>query len=159
MSTLNFTEAELELLRKTTDALSAYMGKPVLAEIDTSENGYEWIAFGTPLDRQEKPGDDAVIMQMGGPSARLLGQTASLEDFSKVVYDCEFLWGIQISDHEFLRYIRIDHEGEEVDWSEELISLLPFGMSDDEALQAMELESELAEEDEDDDFMDDESNT
>lgn len=155
MSSLTFSKEELDLLIKTVDALSAYMGKPVLAEIDTSEDGYEWIAFGVPLDTQEEPEADTVIMQMGGPSARLIGQTASLDDFAQVVYDCEFLWGIQITDDEFLRYVRIDHEGDEVEWSEELSTLLPFGMQDDDLLAEMELEAALEEEEDDEDDEDD----
>ncbi len=160
MSSPTFTQEELELLIKTADALSAYMGKPVLAEIDTSEDGYEWIAFGVPLDAEEEPDAETVIMQMGGPSARLLGQTATLEDFAQAVYDCEFLWGIQITDDEFLRYVRIDHDGDEVEWSEEIATLLPFGMQDDDLLAEMEREAALEEDDdkddEDDDFLDDE---
>lgn len=151
MSRLTFTTEELELLIKTVDALSAYMGKPVLAEIDTSEDGYEWIAFGVPLDTQEEPDSEAVIMQMGGPKARLVGQTASLDDFNKAIYDCEFLWGIQITDDKYLRYVRIDHEGDEVEWSEDLITLLPFGMSDDDLLEDMAIADALDEDDDDDD--------
>lgn len=155
MSSLTFSPDELELLVNTVDALSAYMGKPVLAEIDTSEDGYEWIAFGVPLDSQEEPDEEAVIMQMGGANARLLGQTASLDDFNKVVYDCEFLWGIQITDDEYLRYVRIDHDGDEVEWSEDLSTLLPFGMSDDDLLEDMAAADAL-EDDDDDDYDDDE---
>ena len=45
-----FTEHEIALLKKTAEALTAYLGKPVIAEIDTTEDGlngspsvYLWI--------------------------------------------------------------------------------------------------------------------
>ena len=47
-----FTEHEIALLKKTAVSLTAYLGKPVIAEIDTTEDGLEWVAFGVPLDRK-----------------------------------------------------------------------------------------------------------
>ena len=132
-----FTPEELELLAKTVDALSAYMGKPVLGEIDQTEEGYEWIAFGTPLEQGKEVDNDAVLMQMGGPSARLVGASALLEDFNRSVYQCEFLWGIQIGEPP-LRFTRIDYQGDEVDWSEDLAMLLPFGLDDADIIAEME---------------------
>ncbi|MDY3331074.1 MAG: hypothetical protein SOX43_03840, partial [Pelistega sp.] len=132
-----FSPTEVELLAKTVEALSAYMGKPVLAEIDVTEEGYEWIAFGTPLEVGKDIDEEAVIMQMGGPSARLIGASALMEDFNQSVYECEFLWGIQIGEPP-LRFTRIDYQGDEVDWSEDLAMLLPFGLDDADMIAEME---------------------
>lgn len=132
-----FSSSEIELLAKTVEALSAYMGKPVLAEIDVTEEGYEWIAFATPLEVGKEIDEDAVIMQMGGPAARLVGASALMEDFNQSVYECEFLWGIQIGEPP-LRFTRIDYQGDEVDWSEDLAMLLPFGLDDNDMIADME---------------------
>ncbi|MCQ9328912.1 hypothetical protein [Pelistega suis] len=132
-----FTPSEVELLAKTVEALSAYMGKPVLAEIDVTEEGYEWIAFGTPLEVGKDVDAETVIMQMGGPSARLIGASALMEDFNQSVYECEFLWGIQIGEPP-LHFTRIDYQGDEVDWSEDLVMLLPFGLDDVDMIADME---------------------
>lgn len=144
-----FSPEELELLAKTADALSAYLGKPVLAEIDTTEEGYEWIAFSSPLEVNQEIDQEAVLMTMGGPSARLIGSSALLEDFNQVVYECEFLWGIQIGEPP-LRFTRIDHQGDEVDWSEDLAMLLPFGLDDDDMIEQMRLQDEMDDYDSDD---------
>src|SRR5690606_16848666 len=70
---LVFTADELDLLGRTADALSAYMGKPVLAEImDAEETGFEWVIFAVPLDVQDNP-DDHVVVQIGGADARFVG--------------------------------------------------------------------------------------
>lgn len=134
-----FTPTEVELLAKIVEALSAYMGKPVLAEIDVTEEGYEWIAFGTPLEVNKAIEEDTVIMQMGGPAARLVGASALMEDFNQSVYECEFLWGIQIGEPP-LRFTRIDYQGDEVDWSEDLTMLLPFGLDDSDIITEMEVQ-------------------
>lgn len=141
-----FTSEEVELLAKTADALSAYLGKPVLAEIDETDEGYEWIAFATPLEVNKPADPQAVLMTMGGPGARLIGVSALLEDFKQVVYECEFLWGIQIGEPP-LRFTRIDYQGEEVDWSEDLVMLLPFGLDDDDLIEDMRLQDEMDEDD------------
>ncbi|NEN76583.1 hypothetical protein F9B74_09730 [Pelistega sp. NLN82] len=137
-----FTKEDIELLSKTVEALSAYMGKPVLAEIDVTEEGYEWIAFGTPLEVNQDVDPEAVIMQMGGPSARLIGASALLEDFNRSIYNCEFLWGIQVGEPP-LTYTRIDYHGEEVDWSDDISLLLPFGMTDTDLIEEMALQDKL----------------
>ena len=130
---LTFTDHELELLGKTADALSAYMGKPVLAEVDVSEDGFEWVMFGIPLDINDEAEDEEIVqIQMGGPSARLLGNAGGLEDGQREVYACEFLWGIQLTDQENIRFIRIDYTGEEVQWTETLEEMLPFAINDEE---------------------------
>jgi len=130
---LTFTENELELLGKTADALSAYMGKPVLAEVDLSEDGFEWVMFGVPLDINNEAEDEEIVhIQMGGPSARLLGNAGGLNDGQQEVYACEFLWGIQLTDQENIRFIRIDYTGEEVQWTETLEEMLPFSINDED---------------------------
>lgn len=130
---MNFLPPDIEQLEKTADALSVYMGKLVLAEIGKTEDGYEWIAFGTPLENNDEPDSNTVIMQMGGSSARLIGGSAFLEDFNRHVYQCKFLWGIQIGEPP-LRFTRIDAMGDEVDYSDTITDLLPFSINDNELL-------------------------
>ncbi len=139
-----FTEHEIALLKKTAEALTAYLGKPVIAEIDTTEDGFEWVAFGVPLDIADENPDDIVTIEMGGPGARLVSESSDLENPEDEVYACEFLWGIEISDIENARFVRIDFEGEEVEWGDTLEVMLPFGMQEPEP-------GELLADDEDED--------
>ncbi|QAA92601.1 hypothetical protein [Pollutimonas thiosulfatoxidans] len=128
---LVFTADELDLLGRTADSLSAYMGKPVLAEImDADETGFEWVIFGVPLDIEDQP-DDYVVVQIGGPGARLLGSTGGLNVADGDVYECEYLWAIQLSDLEGVRYIKVDQDGDEVAWTDNLAEVLPFVMAED----------------------------
>ena len=145
-----FTDHEISLLTKTAEALTAYLGKPVIAEIDTTEDGLEWIAFGVPLDVADNETDDIVTMEMGGPGARIVSQSSDLETPEQDVYACEFLWGIQITDIENARFVRIDFEGEEVEWSDNLEELLPFGMKEPDPEDLL-VDDEGEEEDDDDD--------
>ncbi|NYT85324.1 hypothetical protein [Pollutimonas harenae] len=132
-SPLVFTAEELDLLGRTADALSAYMGKPVLAEImDAQETGFEWVIFAIPLDVQDNP-DDYVLVQIGGAGARYVGNTGGMTISDDEVYDCEYLWAIQLSDLEGVRYIKVDQEGDEVAWADKLQDILPFIMIDDAA--------------------------
>jgi hypothetical protein len=127
---LTFTADELDLLGRTADALSAYMGKPVLAEvIDADETGFEWVIFAVPLDIQDDPAD-AVLVQVGGPGAKILGNQGGLDLVDGEVYECEYLWSIQLSDLEGVRFIKVDTEGEEIAWTANLPDILPFAMSD-----------------------------
>ncbi|KAG1241936.1 hypothetical protein G6F65_023268 [Rhizopus arrhizus] len=41
-SVTHFSASELDMLAKTADALSAYLGKPVLAEVILGDEGTEW---------------------------------------------------------------------------------------------------------------------
>ncbi|MFA5487873.1 MAG: hypothetical protein WC284_01530 [Candidimonas sp.] len=127
---LVFTPDELDLLGRTADALSAYMGKPVLAEVvDPEETGYEWALFAVPLDVS----DDAknmTIVQVGGQGSRILGNAGGLDMSKGDVFDCEYLWAIQLSNIEGVRFIKVDHEGEESGWSDDLRDLLPFVIAD-----------------------------
>lgn len=125
-----FTEEELALLGKTADALTAYSGKPVLAEVGTAESGHEWVAFARPLEPGAALGDDDVRMQMGGPGTRWVGNRGGLGGSPDDVYDCVYLWAIQLSPLPGERYIKLDHQGDEFDWSDRLADLLPFDMSD-----------------------------
>ncbi len=128
---LTFTADELDLLGRTADALSAYMGKPVLAEvIDAEETGFEWVLFAVPLGTDD-PEDDITLVQIGGTGARILGNQGGLSFADGDAYDCEYLWAIQLSDLEGVRYIKVDQQGEEVAWSDELRNILPFALVDE----------------------------
>lgn len=130
-SPLVFTDEELDLLGRTADALSAYMGKPVLAEIMSAEDtGFEWVIFAVPLDVQDDP-DDYILVQIGGVDARYVGNTGGMTISDGEVYDCEYLWAIQLSDLEGVRYIKVDQEGDEVAWADKLQDILPFIMKDE----------------------------
>ncbi len=127
---LRFTEAELDLLGRTADALSAYRGRPVLAElIDAEELGYEWVVFGSPLDVSDDAAELPVV-QMGGPGARLLGGRGGLPELAEAPHECEYLWAIQLSDLEGVRFIKVDGSGEESGWTDDLADLLPFEMTE-----------------------------
>ncbi len=130
-SPLLFTADELDLIGRTADALSAYMGKPVLAEvIAADETGFEWVIFAVTLDVEENP-EDLVVVQIGGSDSRIVGNQGGLVIADGDVYDCEYLWAIQLSDLEGVRFIKVDQEGEEIAWSENLRDVLPFVMADD----------------------------
>ncbi len=126
MPTLTFSNTEIELLARTADALSAYIGKPILAEImDAQETGYEWVAFAIPLDINEDDSNIPVI-QIGGANARLIGSQGGVHLNPNETYSCRFLWAIQRADIGPIRYIKINQEGDEIGWAEELVELLPF---------------------------------
>ena len=134
---LRFTEDELSMLGKTADALSAYMGVSVLAEIGAEEDA-EWVIFGTPLGVDEEAPEDCVHVQMGGPGARFVGNRGGLE-LDTETYDCRYMWAIQITDDPEARFVRLDHQGEEFDFSNQLAELLPFVLTD-EALPDPDIE-------------------
>jgi hypothetical protein len=122
---LRFTPEELELIGRTADAMTAYMGKPVLAEvIDGEETGFEWVIFGVPLDINDNPEDESRV-QIGGAGSRMLGNNGGMKQENEA-YDCQFMWAIQLSDLEGVRFIKVDSEGDEVAWSDTLESILPF---------------------------------
>lgn len=129
---LVFTQEEIDLIGHTADAMSAYMGKPVLAEImDAEDTGAEWVAFGIPLAVDGEIDEDAtVVIQMGGPGARYAGNRGGL-DTGDDVYDCECLWIIQLSDDESARYVKVDPLSQEYVAGSDLRELLPFDVSDD----------------------------
>ncbi len=123
---LIFTADELELLGNTADAMSAFMGKPVLAEVvDAEETGFEWVIFGVPLDINDDA-EQYTVVQLGGATARVLGNRGGLPTDDKHVYDCQCLWMIQLSALEGVRYIKVDDQGDEVGWTDTLSEILPF---------------------------------
>jgi hypothetical protein len=126
-----YTAEEIELLGRTADALSAYMGKPVLAEVmDAEETGFEWVLFAVPLGTDEQT-DDITVVQVGGTGARLLGNKGGLELGAGDIYDCEYLWAIQLSTQEGVRFIKVDRNGDEVAWTDDLHEILPFDLIDE----------------------------
>lgn len=145
-STPVFSEAEIELLAKTADAMSAYSGKPVLAETGTTE-GVSWAVFGVPLGTDEEVDDETVVWQMGGAGVRLLGNAGGLAPGADDVYACRLLWAIQITETEGERFIKLDDQSEVIDWSDELADLLPFGIDPDPDWDEDEDEDEDGEDD------------
>ena len=130
---LRFTQAELDMLAKTADALTAYLGRPVLAEVDVDEDGVEWVTFGSTLDEKDRSAADEnrLHVQLGGKEARLLGQSGGLPE-SGDAYDCLYLLAIQLSASEGQRFVKIDGEGEEAAWSDVLSEVLPFSLQEEE---------------------------
>ncbi|WP_276809703.1 hypothetical protein [Castellaniella defragrans] len=132
-SPLAFTPAEADLLGRTADALCAYLGKPVIAEIVAEPGeGYEWALFALPL-APDDANEDKPRVQAGGPGARFLGSSGGLDLSDGQPVDCEFLWAVQLSDLEGVRYIKVDAQGEEVAWTDTLTDLLPFDLREAEA--------------------------
>lgn len=146
-----FTEDELTMLGKTADALTAYLGQPILAEVDAAENGHEWVAFAVPLAGNASPADDDVRIQMGGPKARWVGSKGGLTPGPNDVYDCRFLWGIQLCPEEGRRYTKLDQTGEECGWSDDLVELLPFVLADEEIPDEDDGDDPYPDDDNDDD--------
>ncbi|HEY0297310.1 MAG TPA: hypothetical protein VGC69_18425 [Bordetella sp.] len=128
-----FTQAELDMLAKTADALTAYLGRPVLAEVGVDEDGVEWVTFGSTLDEKDKSAGDEehLHVQLGGKDARLLGQSGGLPE-SADTYDCRYLLAIQLSATEGERFVKLDGDGEECAWSDELAEVLPFSLEEEE---------------------------
>lgn len=120
-----FSSNDLRLLEKACDALSGELVKVVLAEIDETEEGYEWVAFAIPLETTDNPDEYDTVMQIGGPDARLIGSSSFNKEFTESPYAAAFISGIQIGEPPF-RYTRIDASGDEVDWSNDLDGLLPY---------------------------------
>jgi len=129
-SSLRFTEAELAMLAKTADALTAYLGKAVLAGAGIAENGHEWVAFARPLEAGAEPDPDDIHMQMGGQNMRWVGSKGGLNPGPDDIYECVYLWAIQLSPVEGERFVKLDHQGEEFGWSDDLADLLPFGLGE-----------------------------
>src|SRR5690606_36941638 len=110
----------------------------------------EWVIFAVPLDVQDNP-DDHILVQIGGDGARYVGNTGGMTLSDGEVYDCEYLWAIQLSDLEGVRYIKVDQEGDEVAWADKLQDILPFIMKD----EAIGSDDEDDFDDEEDDDMPD----
>lgn len=150
-----FSESELEMLAKTADAVSAYMGKPVLAEVGVSDGGLEWVAFGVPLDVTDEQDDEAIHVQMGGAQARLLGNRGGLSMGDDTQYDCLYLWAVEIVGTEGDRFVKLDQEGEAAAWSDTLQDVLPFALGEDAPVQDMLADDEEDDDDDEDDAGDD----
>jgi hypothetical protein len=144
-----FSTEELDMLAKSADALSAYLGKPVLAEVGVGDEGAEWVTFGIPLDKtpDEDDAKEQPRVQLGGAGARLLGNRGGLPLTEADAYDCLYLWAILIAPAEAERFIKLNQDGEESAWSDALIDMLPFALSDEELPDPDEEDDE----DEDDD--------
>lgn len=147
----HFSAQELDMLAKTADALSAYLGKPVLAEVDVGEEGTEWVSFGTPVEQDAKE-DDQPHVQLGGPQARLLGNRGGLDPADNDTYDCLYLWAIQITTVEGERFVKLDQNGEETAWSDDLADVLPFALSEEPLPDDEEEEEEEEDDTEDEEF-------
>lgn len=127
---LKFTDSEIDVLGRTADAMSAWMGKPVLAQVvDAIETGFEWIFFAVPL-LPDQDHTELTVVQVGGPGARIIGNKGGLQIADGDLYDCEYLWAVQLSDLEGVRYIKVDGEGEEIAWTSDLTEIVPFDLSD-----------------------------
>lgn len=150
-SLTHFSATELDMLAKTADALSAYLGKPVLAEVVLAEEGTEWVTYGVPIDENAEPDEDQTHVQLGGPGARLLGNRGGLPQTGDDTYDCLYLWAIQISLNEGERFIKLDHDGEESAWSDNLEDVLPFALTEEPLPDPDEEDEEEDDEDEDED--------
>lgn len=125
-----FTESEIDILGRTADAMSAWMGKPVLAQVvNPEETGFEWALFAIPL-LPEQDATDITVVQLGGPGTRIIGNKGGLPIVEGELYDCEYLWAVQLSDLQGIRYIKIDGTGEEVAWTNDLHEIIPFDLSD-----------------------------
>lgn len=118
-----FTDDDLALLERTADALSAWWGKPVMAEQGATD-GVPWVVFGIPLAQDADEGEH-VVWQMGGDTRRL-GNAGGLAPAPADVHDCRLLWVIQVTPTPGERYVKLDDHGQVVDWSDELAELLPF---------------------------------
>lgn len=148
---LKFTDTEIDLLTRTADALSAYMGKPILAEvINDQEAGFEWVLFAIPLAPNE-PTEDKQLVQAGGPGARFIGNLGGLSLDPSDSLECELLWAIQLSELEGARYIKVDSDGEEAAWADALADVLPFALTGAEGED--EVVDDEGEDDDDDDLL------
>lgn len=151
---LHFTAAELLMLGQTADALSAYMGCVVLAEVGRNEDT-EWVIFARAIGQDEEVGSDVLHVQMGGPNARVLGQQGGL-DAADQQLDCEFLWAVEITDDPDERFVRLNQDGEVFDAASDLAELLPFSLQDPDQLLEEDLQEDEdgEQEDEEDDDQD-----
>lgn len=130
-TTLVFSTEDIELLARTADALSSYLGEPVLVElVDASETGFEWAIFAIPLDVNEDDSDIPVV-QIGGAQTHLLGSQGGVQINENETYTCRFMWTVLRTDQDPVKYIKINHEGEENAWGETLQEILPFDLSSD----------------------------
>ncbi|KRC68924.1 hypothetical protein D3C87_942260 [compost metagenome] len=150
-SLTHFSAPELDMLAKTADALSAYLGKPVLAEVVLGDEGTEWVTYGVPMDENAKVDEEQIHVQLGGPGARILGNRGGLPQSDDDTYDCLYLWAVQISLNDGERFIKLDQDGEESAWSDNLEDVLPFALSEEPQANPDEEEEEEDDGDDEDD--------
>jgi len=125
---LCFTDEELDVFARAADAMTAQLGKPVLAEILAEEDiGAECVIFALPLQPGE-PDDDVVKVNLGGAQARFVGNCGGLA-LDDEALECALLWAVQRSDLAGVRFIRLDAQGEEVAWGAQLADILPPAFS------------------------------
>lgn len=148
-SLTHFSASELDMLAKTADALSAYLGKPVLAEVVLGDDGTEWVTYGVPEDENAEADEKQTHVQLGGPGARLLGNRGGLPQSDDETYDCLYLWAIAISLNEGERFVKLDHDGEESAWSDSLEDVLPFALTEEPVPEDPDEEEDEDEDDED----------
>lgn len=129
-----FSADDLLLLERTADALSAWWGKPVMAEHGQTE-GVPWAVFGLPManDAPEEDAEEFAVWQMGGAGALSLGNAGGLAPAPDDVHDCRLLWAIQVGTEPGERYVRLDATGQVEAWSDSLVELLPFQVDADES--------------------------
>ena len=149
-SPARFSTQELDMLARTADALSAYLGKPVLAEVMQGDEGTEWVTFGVPV-AQGAPDDDQPHVQLGGPQTRLLGGRGGLDPADDDTYDCLYLWSVQITSNEGERFVKVDQAGDEAAWSDDLADVLPFALTDEPLTGIDDEDDEEDDEDDEDD--------
>jgi hypothetical protein len=137
-SVAHFSATDLQMLAQTADALTAYLGKPVLAEVELGEQNAEWVTFGIPLDEDTAIDAEHPYVCMGGPGARLLGSRGGLPADDETSYDCLYLWAIQITFTEGERFTKLDQDGEESARSDNLADLLPFALGEEAWLMSDE---------------------
>jgi len=126
---LCFTDDELDVFARTADAMTANLGKPVLAEILTEDEiGAECIVFALPLQPGEAD-DDVVKVSLGGAQARFVGNCGGLA-LDDEALECALLWAVQLSNLDGVRFIRLDAAGEEVAWGATLADILPFALAE-----------------------------
>jgi len=147
-----FSAAERAMLGKTADALSAYLGAAVLAEIGTTD-GVQWVIFGRALGEDDAVPDDAVRVQLGGMGSDVLGQKGGLAT-DQQPFDCTFLWAIEVTEDETERFIRLDSAGEIFDSANQLADLLPFSLQEPTDADADDDADVDADDDDDDDVND-----
>ncbi len=133
-ATAAFSADDLLLLERTADALSAWWGKPVMAEHGQTE-GVPWAVFGLPLAAEGDEDDDDTFAawQMGGDGAQRLGNAGGLSPGPDDVFECRLLWAIQVGTEPGERYLRLDGTGHVEAWSDDLAELLPFQVDADES--------------------------
>jgi hypothetical protein len=111
----------------------------------------EWVTFGIPLEENEEAtGEEPLCVQMGGPNTRLLGSRGGLPGTAEDIYDCLYLWAIQITLAEGERFVKLDQDGEESAWSDTLADVLPFALSDEGLIDANDDEDDDDDDDDDD---------